>query len=316
MKVVIGVIIPTLNAVADLPGLLPTLLSSVPAESVVLIDSSSTDQTVKMAIGAGLRVRSIPRREFNHGATRQLGVDLLDDADILVFLTQDAILVDADALRKLLSAFDDPQVAAAYGRQLPRQGAGTIEAHARRFNYPSESAVRTFEDRERLGIKTIFISNSFAAYRRTALMEVGGFPSNVIFGEDTVTAGRLLLKGWKIAYVAEAEVRHSHTYTCLQEFRRYFDIGALHVRERWLRENFGQAGGEGRRFVISELKSLWHAAPWLIPSALIRTGLKLTGYRLGRIEHRLSPALKRKLSMHKEFWSHASSLKSPRPRNG
>jgi rhamnosyltransferase len=138
----------------------------------------------------------------------------------------------------------------------------------------------------------------------------------VIFGEDTVTAGRLLLKGWKIAYVAEARIYHSHAYTWLQEFRRYFDIGALHRRESWLQKSFGQAGGEGRRFVASELRCLWRNAPWLIPSAIIRTGVKLAAYRIGRLEHHLSPALKRKLSMHKEFWSHASSMKSPGPRNG
>ena len=131
---------------------------------------------------------------------------------------------------------------------------------------------------------------------------VGGFPQDVIFGEDTITAAKFLLAGWKIAYVAEAQVYHSHSYTWRQDFKRYFDIGVLHARENWLLKEFGSAGGEGSRFVRSELNYLWPRYWWLIPSALIRTALKLVGYRLGRIENKLSLGWKRKLSMHPNFW--------------
>jgi len=227
---------------------------------------------------------------------------LLPDADILIYLTQDAILATADAIAKLLEVFDDPSVGAAYGRQLPRRGATAIEAHARHFNYPAVSQVRVLTDRERLGFKTIFISNSFAAYRSSALRAVGGFPKDVIFGEDTITAAKLLLAGWKIAYVAEAQACHSHNYTWMQDFRRYFDIGVLHSRESWLLDEFGQAGGEGKRFVFSELKYLWSNHIVLIPSAMVRTGLKLAGYRLGRLHRKLSMGWKRRLSMHPSFW--------------
>jgi rhamnosyltransferase len=153
-----------------------------------------------------------------------------------------------------------------------------------------------------MGIKTIFISNSFAAYRREALMTVGGFPGDVIFGEDTITGAKLLLANWKIAYVSDAEVYHSHSYTWTQDFKRYFDIGVLHARESWLLDEFGQASGEGLRFVRSELHYLWPRHPGLVISTLIRTVLKLTAYRLGKMERRLSPASKRRLSMHRTYW--------------
>ncbi len=110
------------------------------------------------------------------------------------------------------------------------------------------------------------------------------------------------MAGSKIAYVAEASVRHSHPYTWIQEFKRYFDIGVLHSRERWLQESFGGTGGEGKRFVVSEISYLWREDPLRIPSALIRTGLKLLGYKLGRSETKLSLGMKRRLSMHRQFW--------------
>jgi len=51
------------------------------------------------------------------------------------------------------------------------------------------------------GIKTAFLSNSFSAYRKKALQEIGWFKDNLILGEDTYAGAKLLLKGYKIAYV-------------------------------------------------------------------------------------------------------------------
>ncbi|HMH16109.1 MAG TPA: glycosyltransferase [Edaphobacter sp.] len=297
-----AVIIPALNAANEWSRSAPRLLASIPAEQVLIIDSSSVDGTADLARAMGVRVHTISRVEFNHGGTRQLAADLLPDAEVLIYLTQDAVLAGPNALKALLRPFVDPQVAAAFGRQLPRPGAGPLEAHARFFNYPSESNIRTLESRKDLGFKAIFISNSFAAYRRDALMDIGGFPTDVIFGEDTITAAKFLLSGRKIAYVAEAKVFHSHSYSWKQDFKRYFDIGVLHAREKFLLREFGSTSGEGRRFVTSELRYLWPRYWWLIPSVLIRTTLKFAGYRLGRLEDKLSIGWKRNLSMHSGFW--------------
>lgn len=270
--------------------------------SVLVIDSGSPEAILEPARAADFSVHEISKAEFNHGGTRQLAVDLNPDFDFYVFFTQDAIPTGGDAIRGLLDAFHRENVGAAYGRQLPRIGAGPIEAHARLFNYPQESHVCSFADAEHLGIKAAFNSNSFAAYRREALVAVGGFPSGVILGEDTVVAAKMLKAGWQVAYQAEAQVYHSHDYNYLQEFRRYFDIGVLHARESWMLDSFGAPEGEGGRFVRSEIGYLLKTAPWLIPSAFLRTLLKYGGYRLGRLEHHLPVCLKRHLSMHRRFW--------------
>ena len=297
------VCVPALNA-ATLWKRFSTALQSqgVSPQQVLIIDSESDDDTAQLASADGYRLIRIARHEFGHGATRQLAVSFAEDADILVYMTQDAILAKPDALNNLVATFRNPTVGAAYGRQLPRPGADAIEAHARLFNYPASSHLRSLADRRKFAFKTIFISNSFAAYRRTALEAVGGFPANTIFGEDTITAARLLLAGWNIAYVAEAPVYHSHSYSVSQDFRRYFDIGVLHARESWLLTEFGGAGGEGRRFITSELRFLWQNQKSQVPSAMLRTVAKLLGYRLRRIEYRLSPKLKYRLSMHRSFW--------------
>lgn len=304
----VGLIVPTLNA----GGLWESWLEAFEQQTrkpdcLLLIDSSSSDGTVALARAHGFDAQVIAKSEFNHGGTRQFGVGVLSAMDIIVFLTQDALLASPDALERLLASFEDQRVGAAYGRQLPHRSAGPIAAHARLFNYPAESQLRGLEDRARFGIKTVFISNSFAAYRRNALMQVGGFPADTIMNEDTYVAGKMLLSGWKIAYCAEAQVFHSHDYGFLDEFKRYFDIGVFHTHTSWLQQTFGGASGEGLRFVISEMRYLIKRAPWLIPSAALRTGLKWLGFKLGALHRRLPRAIRRGFSLHKSYWLNALS---------
>lgn len=304
MKHRVGLIVPTLNAGGRWQDWLDRAnRQSIGLARKLVIDSSSDDHTPELARAHGFEVVSIARRDFNHGATRQKASDLLDDCDILVYLTQDALLSSSDAVAKLVAAFDDPDVAIAYGRQLPHEDAGPIGAHARLFNYPATEVKKTLADVPRLGIKTAFCSNSFAAYRRSDLVAVGGFASNVIFGEDTHVAARLLLSGKAIHYVAEAQVYHSHDYTMAEDFRRYFDVGVFHAGEPWMIDALGAAEGEGFRFMTSELTYLLKRAPWLLPSALARVGLKYAAYQLGRKEGHLPQSLKQKLSMNRAFWT-------------
>jgi len=299
----VAVVIPTCNAGKLWKELSQGLrIQGLPASQVLIVDSSSKDDTRELAKADGYQVFRIERRDFNHGGTRKLAVELVPWASVVVYLTQDAILATPDSLDILLSAFEDWRVAAAYGRQLPRPEAGPIEAHARLFNYPPQSDVRDFESRHTLGIKAAFLSNSFSAYRVSELQEVGGFPSDVIMAEDAVVAGRLLLAGWKTAYVAEAQVYHSHPFTVGEEFRRYFDIGVCHRREAWLRNRFGKAGSEGGRYVRSEFSYLLRLSPQLIPEALIRTITKAIGYQLGLHGSRVGKRWSRRLSYHKSFW--------------
>jgi rhamnosyltransferase len=218
-------------------------------------------------------------------------------------MTQDALLADARAVQALVAAFDDPTVACAFGRQLPHANATPLAKHARLFNYPASSRVVDLEDKTCLGLKTCFISNSFAAYRVADLLALGGFPADVILGEDMAVAAKLLMAGRRVAYVADARAYHSHNYTLLQEFKRYFDVGVFHARNPWLLQTFGTAGGEGLRFVRSELAYLLRYAPTWIPSAMARTLAKWLGYQLGRTEAVMPLACKRWCSMHRGYWN-------------
>jgi rhamnosyltransferase len=219
----IGVVIPTFQAAKHLPYCLPPLLQSSLRPRILVIDSSSTDQTIPIAQSMGVETIIIPKNEFNHGRTREKG-RLYLNTDIVVMITQDAYAASSETLERLVTPLLQKQASLTYARQLPHVGARFFEAFPRSFNYPEKSHIRSLQDIEEYGVYTFFCSNSCAAYLSCALDEIGGFPT-VLFGEDTVVAAKLLHRHHKIAYVASAEVHHSHYYSLKQEFCRHFDIG-------------------------------------------------------------------------------------------
>lgn len=297
------VVVPTRNPGRLWPRWLELFQGVRPSVPSLVVDSSSNDGSDFSDLPAGMNFLQIPVADFNHGATRNLTLAYAPrGTEVVVFLTQDALMEQPESLAKLVGAFADPDVACAFGRQLPHTDATPPAAHSRLFNYPAESRVVSFADRSRLGVKTCFLSNSFAAYRLSDLMAVGGFPPNVILGEDMAVAGRLLMAGKRIAYRADACVFHSHNYSCGEEFRRYFDTGVFHAQNPWLLAAFGSAGGEGLRYVVSELRYLGRHAPLWLPVAVLNTAAKWLGYKLGRWEAHLPMWFKRRCSMHKGFW--------------
>jgi rhamnosyltransferase len=277
----VGVVMVTYCAAGQLTASLKPLFSSPLDLSVLVIDSSSPDGTAEMARQLGADVHVIPKSQFNHGATREMARKLLD-CDIVVMMTQDAYPVDHDLLSKLIAPLIAGEASIAYARQLPRPAAGILEAFARSFNYPAVSELRSLADVERYGAYTYFCSNSCAAYLSSALDEIGGFDT-VVMGEDTIAVAKLLHRGHRIAYVAEARVYHSHDYSLRQEFARLFDAGAVRWQYRHL-----LVAGEGDRqrgwkYLNCLMRRVWQERRHLIPYAIAHIAAKWLGYKCGQL---------------------------------
>jgi rhamnosyltransferase len=287
----ITIIVPTCNASKYLPSLLTRLESQTIRDyELMVVDSSSNDNTADIAKSHWANVITIPQSEFDHGGTRTLAA-MEAKGDILVYLTQDALPYNEYAIENIVKPFtDDRKIGAAFGRQLPYPGASVFAEHLRQFNYPDTSYTRVLDDKEKYGIRTAFLSNSFTAYRKSALKEIGYFKSGLRFGEDACAGAKILLKGYKIAYVAEAMVLHSHNYTVWQDLKRYFDMGTFHRTENWLLREFGKAEGEGIRYAKSEIRFLLRKRKsYLFPEFILRTFMKYLGYKLGVGYERIRP---------------------------
>jgi rhamnosyltransferase len=299
----VSVIIPLYNAVSYLPTLLEKLRQQTLSHELILIDSESSDGTSTWLTRYQIPYHSIPKSSFNHGGTRNLGASLAT-FDLLVFMTQDALPASNETLANLVACFNtDTEISMAYGRQLPYPDADTLSQFARLHNYPPESQTKSIVDIARLGIKTCHCSNSFAVYRKQDLLSVGGFPEDTILGEDVTVAAQLILNGKKLAYCANAVVYHSHNYTLIEEFKRYFDIGVFHKQQYTILSQFSVAESAGFSYVLREWAFLiQQRKPLLIPIQILRTISKYIGYRMGRSYQWWPIGMKQTLSMHPSFW--------------
>lgn len=298
------VVIPTYNG-GELWGetVQSILNQTVAPEKVIVIDSASTDQTASLAEGAGFIVQTISKDEFDHGGTRTKALRYVN-SELVVFLTQDAVLNDSSAFENLIAVFSDKKISTAYGRQIPHYDATPMASYARKNSYGEKSYVTSLEDNYPQGFRKAFLSNSFSAYRMSTLLALGGFPEKLILGEDSYIAAKLLLSGGKVAYVANAVVRHSHNYTISEEFKRYFDIGVFHSTQRWMLKELGSVEGEGIRFAVGQVNYIISRGSVLtVPVSVLTSIAKYFGYRLGRTHTKLPLGVCRRLSMHKGYWT-------------
>lgn len=281
MEIPVSIIVPTYNAGTEFKNFCEIITKQTAnIKQVLVIDSSSTDQTVDVAKSFGFDVEIIGKSNFGHGKTRQYALEKIN-TEIAVFLTQDALLYDEFAVENLVKCLtSDDKIAAVYGRQIPYLDTGILGRFARLYNYPKFSKINTFEERKVKGIKTAFLSDSFAAYKKSLLMQIGGFPKHVNFGEDTYVAAKFLMEDYKTAYCAEAKVYHSHDYTLSQEYKRNKEIGKFHKQEKWLLETFGKAEAEGLKFVVNEAKYLVKNGKfYYLPVAFLHNVVKYFGYK-------------------------------------
>lgn len=275
----LGVVIVTHNARELLDACVTPLRASPLAPRILVVNSSSRDGTVEKAAELGCDTWTIPRASFNHGRTRELARRQLGTA-ITVMLTPDAHACSVDFLERLTAPIRRGEAAIAYGRQMARPGADRIEEFNREFNYPAESHSRSIDDWPRYGAYTHFCSNSCAAWSSAALDEIGGFPPTLV-SEETIATAALLERGHRIAYVAEAQVRHSHKSGILADFRRQYDVGYARHLFRHLLLARERDEARGLAYVQELLRHLCRHDPALLPYAALHTAARFAGYRLG-----------------------------------
>ena len=249
-----------------------------------------------------MEVHHLTKEEFDHGGTRARAAEL-SDADVMVFMTQDAMPADRELLAELLKALDQEEnIAAAYARQLPNAECSFVERYTRAFNYPDTSLVKTKADLDKYGIKTFFCSNVCAAYKKDIYEKQGGFVRRTIFNEDMIYAGGLIQAGYGIVYAAEARVIHSHNYNCMQQFHRNFDLGVSQAEHPEIFEGV-PSEGEGMRFVKKTLAYLIQSGRiWLIPGFVLQCAGKYAGYLAGKKFRKLPKKFILWCTMSPNYW--------------
>lgn len=301
----VDVIIPTYHSGEKFVRILTMLYRQTIKPNRVIVmhtqEFEGEEQPLPQIADSNIIVVPIDKKSFDHGGTRKYGATL-SDSDILMFMTQDAVPADEYLIEKLLEPYSDPMVSATYARQLPDEKADLLERYTRSFNYSKHSRVKSLEDLDKLGIKTFFCSNVCATYKNSVYKELGGFVDKTIFNEDMIMAAGMVRANYKIAYVAEAKVVHSHRYSYLQQFTRNFDLGVSH--NQYIEVFHGiKSESEGIKLVKNGLRYLIDKKKYhLIPDLVLSSGFKFLGYQMGKRYDLFSKDFIIRCSMNKGYW--------------
>lgn len=225
------VVLPVKNGAAYLRETLPALTAQVVdgGHEMLAVDSGSTDGSLALLEGAGIRTLRIAPEAFDHGATRNLGAREARGR-VVVFLTQDALPADEHLVRRLVEGLDrDARVAGSFARQQPRPDAdpltrrdllGWVAARPepRTVFVADWQVFASLPPLERYALAVF--DNVASAVRRETLLEHPFAPS--AFGEDLEWGCRMLHLGHGLAYVPEAVVVHSHRRSARALYRRNY----------------------------------------------------------------------------------------------
>lgn len=300
----VDVIIPAYHPGKEFATLIKRLeKQSVPIRRIIVMNTEESMWNKEWEkLSDVMEIHHLAKSEFDHGGTRARAAEL-SDADVMIFMTQDAMPADRELLAELLKALEqDENIAAAYARQLPNAECSFVERYTRAFNYPDRSVVKTKEDMDQYGIKTFFCSNVCAAYKKDIYQKQGGFVRRTIFNEDMIYAGGLIRAGYGIAYAAGAKVIHSHNYNCMQQFHRNFDLGVSQAEHPEIFEGV-PSEGEGMRLVRKTLSHLVRSGKiWLIPGFVLQCAGKYAGYLAGKNFRRLPQKFVLWCTMSPNYW--------------
>lgn len=263
---------------------------------VILIDSGSTDHTVELAARYPLKLYRLANKSFHHARTRNLAAELAQ-GEYLVYLAADALPCDGNWLSALLRNFADSNVAAVYGRQVPRRDASIERRDVLETMYTDQRLVKDAGCRTQLGYRYYHFSTVNCAIRRKVWQRIG-FPPEMKVCEDVGLAARILDAGWKIVYEPDAAVHHSHQFSTARLFRRYFDMGVVYRRLHiWDGANKAMLFRDGLRSLRAKLDiSQNHYGVAARAAGICQDGAKFAGLVLGRNERWLPRPLKRRFS--------------------
>ena len=200
----------------------------------LIIDSGSSDETLDVCHEYAskinsLSVYSIPKNEFQHGFTRNVGVDL-SSSEFVSFITQDAIPANDKWLYNLVNALEStPNAAGAFGRHIAHDDAdpftkAELKNHFKGFDQlPVSLSLSTdkqlvINDSEGWRKILHFYSDNNSCLRKSVWDELP-LPC-VPYGEDQLWADMLIRNGYEKLYVKDAVVKHSHDYSLLETYER------------------------------------------------------------------------------------------------
>jgi len=274
----VSIIMRSYNEAWALRETLPALLAQEYRNwELIVIDSGSSDgsQDLIRAMNPAHFLEITPQ-EYVPGVVLNRGMELAR-SNYCVFLNADATPVDEHWLRPLAESLFDPQVAAVFGRQIPRPDCEAVFA----CDYE-----RCFGPRRESASWDHFFSMVSSGLRKD-VWEPRRIREDIQYAEDDEYTRRCKAEGYEIRYVPGSVAIHSHNYTPGQSYKRAF----------------GDARALGKALTDEQFKS-----PWLKSVALgwvgdLRHDLRYCreNHRLAELPHAMGTRWQQRLGRHAGF---------------
>ncbi|MBL8746042.1 MAG: glycosyltransferase family 2 protein [Phycisphaerae bacterium] len=227
------VLIPAYNEAASIADTVRSVQAqSMQADDIIVIDDCSTDDTGAIAQSLGVTVLRTPKNCGCKANALNYGLRFVD--------SEFALAIDADttfdqkSFERLMTAFDDPNVAAACGFVLPRN-VNTIWERGRYVEYLF--AFGLYKPMQDYYERPLLASGCFSAYRTEDLRAVGGWPTRTV-AEDMDLTWMMYMRGRKVRFVPEAvcyPIEPHNLHFLSKQLRRwscgFFQTVKLHWRE-------------------------------------------------------------------------------------
>lgn len=209
----VSVVINTLNRANLLPNTLKALVHQDHAGlEVVVVNGPSTDHTEEVLAEWADEVKAGTCPEANLSMSRNIGI-AMTSGDIVAFIDDDGV-PEPEWLSQIVAAFDREEVGAAGGRVMDHtghefqyhyanadrlgNGRWALRAPSPQFNFP-------------FSYEFPYLQGTNTAFRRSALLEIGGFDEAFVYYlDETDVCLRLIDRGYVVRQLHDAYVHHKY----------------------------------------------------------------------------------------------------------
>ena len=179
---------------------------------LIVLDNGSTDGTLEEVAKYTDNIVAVPH--YVPGPVLNQGMAAAE-GEYVVFLNSDCTPQNDRWLENLLAGFDSDNVAAVFGRQVPRPGCWPLYAR---------DTEATFGDGRLQQYWRHCFSMASSAIRRSVWQDMK-FSETLQYSEDVDWTWRARQRGHEIRYVKDSVVAHSHNYTWREYYRRQYGEG-------------------------------------------------------------------------------------------
>jgi rhamnosyltransferase len=180
---------------------------------LIVIDSGSTDSSVEI-IREAEPSHFVQITDYQPARVMNQGMELAR-SEYGIFLNADATPQDSNWLRPLVEPLLDPKVAAAFGRQIPRPDCQAVYAHDYERCFGPNRVSEQWDH---------FFSMASSGIRKD-IWAKRGFNARMQYSEDDEYTRWCRAQGYRVEYIPESVVMHSHNYTAAQARKRSFGEG-------------------------------------------------------------------------------------------